>query len=160
MRRMRLRIRRMRLHIPRKSVVVSVVAALAVFAVFAVVIVLNVLISRPSGSPPATLAVTTATQTAQAVSGSTPSPTPNTVTPNTGPVTIAARNARRGDELFLSSVDLSPSDYQTMTIRRVSDSPVDVTIELGGVGGGGWNASENRIRLVLPLDYPIIVQPR
>lgn len=77
---------------------------------------------------------------------------------NTGAVTVAARDVERGDDLFLKSVDLSPSDYQTMIVRRVHHSPVDVIVELGGVGGGGWDASEYRVRLVLPPDKPIIVR--
>lgn len=77
---------------------------------------------------------------------------------DTGTVTVAARHVERGDDLFLKSVDMSPSGYQTMiVVRRVHHSPVDkVLIELSA-GGGGWDAPEHRIRLRLPPDKPIRV---
>ena len=73
-------------------------------------------------------------------------------------VPVAARNAERGDELFLTSVDLSDSEYQTMIIVRVRVRKDYVTIILGGVGGGGWNSSDATVRLVLPPDYTLWVK--
>ena len=133
----------------------------AVTAQVVVVVLLVVLFSACSDSPAAPTAGTTA-GTVQTLQKSDPPgsswcsvrrcPTPSAAAVTAADVTV-------GDDLFLSSVGLSPSQYQTMIIRTVDRSPADVTIELGDTPGHGW-AGERRIRLVLPLDYPIVVRHR